>query len=83
MQEVLLHIALGHRQKRVKSLLTISEDFIRMSVLRDDSIIKIAGKIPNKKTKSNDANKEKSFLIFQLSLIEKVSDYNRFCLSSC
>ncbi|WP_241764072.1 hypothetical protein [Serratia plymuthica] len=52
------HRAWSPTKSEFKSLLTITEDFIRRSVLRDDSIMQIAGKIPAKQKKSvvNDAN---------------------------
>ncbi|MBD8107909.1 DUF4145 domain-containing protein [Erwinia persicina] len=48
------HRAWSPTKSEFKSLLTITEDFIRRSVLRDDSIIKIAGKIPSKQKKPNE-----------------------------
>ncbi|QTF07940.1 hypothetical protein HC231_08355 [Brenneria izadpanahii] len=46
------HRAWSPTKSEFKSLLTITEDFIRRSVLRDDGIMKIAGKIPAKQKKS-------------------------------
>ncbi|AMG57383.1 DUF4145 domain-containing protein [Pantoea vagans] len=43
------HRAWSPNKSEFKSLLTITEDFIRRSILRDKTIMKIAGKIPNKK----------------------------------
>lgn len=43
------HRAWSPNKSEFKSLLTITEDFIRRSILRDKSIMKITGKIPNKK----------------------------------
>lgn len=45
------HRAWSPTKSEFKSLLTITEDFVRRSVLRDKSISKIAGKIPVKKKK--------------------------------
>ncbi|ATF93365.1 DUF4145 domain-containing protein [Cedecea neteri] len=45
------HRAWSPTKSEFKSLLTITEDFIRRSVLRDDGIMKIAGKIPAKQKK--------------------------------
>ncbi|UJL38447.1 DUF4145 domain-containing protein [Pantoea agglomerans] len=52
------HRAWSPTKSEFSSLLTITEDFIRRSVLRDDSIMKIAGKIPAKQKKpvGNDTN---------------------------
>ena len=52
------HRAWSPNKSEFSSLLTITEDFIRRSVLRDDSIMKIAGKIPvkQKKSVSKDSN---------------------------
>lgn len=45
------HRAWSPTKSEFRSLLTITEDFIRRSILRDQSILKIAGKIPSKKNK--------------------------------
>lgn len=46
------HRAWSPTKSEFKSLLTITEDFIRRTVLRDQSIAKLAGKIPTKKKKA-------------------------------
>lgn len=49
-----VHRAWSPTKSEFKSLLAITEDFIRRSVLRDESIYKLAGRIPaRKKTKGN------------------------------
>lgn len=48
------HRAWSPSKSEFKSLLTITEDFIRRSVLRDESIYKLAGRIPTRQKKKKE-----------------------------